>query len=80
MLHSSRGGATVSVKGGCIEGLDWKGAVHIWTKRAVLQVPEGAEAWEGEPEEGKCEAWRETAEAKNGDGKIAESYKGDVQT
>jgi hypothetical protein len=41
------------VKSGCIEGIDWKGAVHIWIKRAVLQVPEGVEAWEGEPDEGE---------------------------
>jgi hypothetical protein len=45
----------VSVKSGCIEGLDWKGAAHIWTKRAVLQVPEGVEAWEGEPDEGELQ-------------------------
>jgi len=43
----------VSVKSGCIECLDWKGAAHIWTKRAVLQVPEGVKAWEGEPDEGE---------------------------
>jgi hypothetical protein len=53
VLHSTREGSTVSVKSGCIEGIDWKGAVHIWIKRAVLQVPEGVEAWEGEPDEGE---------------------------
>jgi hypothetical protein len=34
----------VSVKGGCIEGLDWKTAVHIWTKSAMVPIPEGSEA------------------------------------
>ncbi|KAJ0293877.1 hypothetical protein CBS470a_001257 [Colletotrichum nupharicola] len=33
----------VSVKGGCIDGLDWKTAVHIWTKNAMVPIPEGAE-------------------------------------
>jgi hypothetical protein len=73
------------VKGGCIEGLDWKGAVHIWTKRAVIKVPDGVEAWEGEPEDEELETGVEragggTADAKDGDGKIAQRDKGDVQT
>jgi len=47
---------TVSVKGGCLEGLgagklDLRKAVHIWCKRAVVEIPEGVERWEGEPEE-----------------------------
>jgi hypothetical protein len=33
----------VSVKGGCIDGLDWKNAVHIWTKSAMVPIPEGSE-------------------------------------
>ena len=49
LLHSTREKDTVNVKGGCIEGLDWKGAIHIWTKRAVVEIPEGAETWPGEP-------------------------------
>jgi len=34
----------VSVKGGCIEGLDWTTAVHIWTKSAMVPIPEGSES------------------------------------
>jgi len=36
----------------CVEGLTREmmdGAVHIWTKRAVVPVPDGAEVWEEEP-------------------------------
>ena len=33
----------VSVKGGCLEGLDWKRAIHIWTKSAMVPIPEGSE-------------------------------------
>ncbi|KAK7427488.1 hypothetical protein QQZ08_005929 [Neonectria magnoliae] len=33
----------VSVKGGCIEGLDWNRAIHIWTKSAMVPIPEGSE-------------------------------------
>ncbi|AEO67527.1 uncharacterized protein THITE_2116411 [Thermothielavioides terrestris NRRL 8126] len=39
----------VSVKGGLVKGLDWKSGVHIFTRSAVVPVPEGAEAWEAEP-------------------------------
>lgn len=44
--------AMVSVKGGCLEGLDrgmMREAVHIWTRHAVVDIPEGVESWEGEP-------------------------------
>ena len=34
VIHSTPGKDVVSVKGGCIEGLDWKAAKHIWCKRA----------------------------------------------
>lgn len=43
---------TCNVKGGCLEDLDkemMKGAVHIWTRHAVVDIPEGVESWEGEP-------------------------------
>ncbi|KND86465.1 hypothetical protein TOPH_08905 [Tolypocladium ophioglossoides CBS 100239] len=33
----------VSVKGGCIEGIDWKKAIHLWTKSAMIPIPEGSE-------------------------------------
>ncbi|RYO81942.1 hypothetical protein DL766_010465 [Monosporascus sp. MC13-8B] len=39
----------VSVKGGCLEGLDWRKAVHIWTKSAMVPIPEGAETHPEEP-------------------------------
>ncbi|KAL7939154.1 Mss4-like protein [Trichoderma chlorosporum] len=34
----------LSIKGGCIEGLDWTKAIHIWTKSAMVPIPEGSEA------------------------------------
>lgn len=34
----------VSVKGGCIEGLDYSKAIHIWTQNAMVPIPEGAES------------------------------------
>lgn len=39
----------VSIKGGCIMGLDWQKAIHIWTKSAMVPIPEGCETHEGEP-------------------------------
>ncbi|RYP67400.1 hypothetical protein DL769_005786 [Monosporascus sp. CRB-8-3] len=41
----------VSVKGGCLEGLDWGRAVHIWTKSAMVPIPEGAETHPEDPAE-----------------------------
>ena len=38
----------VSVKGGCIEGLDWSKAIHIWTKSAMVPIPENATSSEEE--------------------------------
>ena len=43
---------TVSIKGGVIEGLDWRGAAHIFCRSAVVDVPEEAERWDAEPGEG----------------------------
>jgi hypothetical protein len=40
----------VSLKGGCVEGLEWKGLPHIWTKSAVVEIPEGVRTWEMAPE------------------------------
>ena len=45
-------GGYVSVKGGVLEGLDGDvltTATHIWTKSAVVPIPEGMERFEGEP-------------------------------
>ncbi|KAK4140747.1 uncharacterized protein C8A04DRAFT_31723 [Dichotomopilus funicola] len=39
----------VSVKGGLVEGLRWEGAAHIFTRSAVVEIPEGVERWEAEP-------------------------------
>lgn len=45
-----KGKNVVSVKGGCIDGLDWAKAIHIWTKSAMVPIPEGSESYEGESE------------------------------
>ena len=39
----------VIIKGGCVEGLDWKGGIHIFTRSAVMPIPEGAESFEAGP-------------------------------
>lgn len=42
----------LSVKAGCLVGLTkemMRGAVHIWTKSAVIDIPDGVEAYEEEP-------------------------------
>lgn len=38
----------VSVKGGCLDGLDWSRAIHIWTNSAMMPIPEGAESYSEE--------------------------------
>ena len=38
---------TVSVKGGCVEGVSLEGVKHIWTRTALVDVPEGSAL--GEP-------------------------------
>jgi len=48
------GGNFVAVKGGCLDGIDqtwWKSAntMHIWTKRAIVPVPEGVEKFDEDP-------------------------------
>lgn len=44
---SERG--TIAIKGGCVEGLKWEGAIHIFTRSAVVPIPEGAEKHEAGP-------------------------------
>jgi hypothetical protein len=42
----------VAVKGGCLEALDGemlKGAIHIWTKRAIFPIPSGVESYPEDP-------------------------------
>jgi hypothetical protein len=44
--------AAVSVKSGCLDGITremMRGAVHIWTRSAIVDIPDDAEAYEGEP-------------------------------
>lgn len=46
---------TVSVKSGCLDGVTkemMRSAVHIWTKSAIIDIPEGVEAYEEEPPNG----------------------------
>ncbi|KAK0610650.1 Mss4-like protein [Bombardia bombarda] len=37
------------IRGGLIEGLDYSKAKHIFTRSAVVPIPEGAEQYEGRP-------------------------------
>ncbi|EEH10454.1 conserved hypothetical protein [Histoplasma capsulatum G186AR] len=53
LVHRVRGADYLSVKAGCLEGLDKEmmvGAIHIWCKEAVVEIPEGVERWEEEPD------------------------------
>lgn len=43
-----QGKNVVSVRGGCIQGIDWTKAVHIWTKNAMMPIPEGSETYSEE--------------------------------
>ena len=54
IMHRKRdengyGGGVVMIKGGCVEGLDWKGGIHIFTRSAVWPIPDVAEQHEGAP-------------------------------
>ncbi|KAI0404674.1 Mss4-like protein [Xylaria palmicola] len=40
---------TVSIKGGCVEGLDWSGGRHIYVRSAVMKIPEEWETYETVP-------------------------------
>ncbi|KAH7027686.1 uncharacterized protein B0I36DRAFT_327642 [Microdochium trichocladiopsis] len=51
LLHSTPNKKVVSVKGGCIDGLDWTRAIHIWTKSAMVPIPEGVESYPQEEED-----------------------------
>ncbi|PTB65956.1 hypothetical protein BBK36DRAFT_1120843 [Trichoderma citrinoviride] len=44
LIHMTPSKNVLSVKGGCIEGLDWTKAIHIWTKSAMVPIPEGSES------------------------------------
>lgn len=54
-MHRVKGSENLSVKGGCLVALDAgmiAGVAHIWCRDAVGGIPEGAERWETQPEEG----------------------------
>ncbi|KAK7998804.1 Mss4-like protein [Apiospora marii] len=49
LVHTTPAKNVVSVKGGCItKGLDWNKAIHIYTKSAMVPIPEGCESHEEE--------------------------------
>lgn len=43
LIHTTAGKNVVSIKAGCIEGVDWSKAIHLWTKSAMVPIPEGCE-------------------------------------
>lgn len=50
LTHRVEGEDTLSVKGGCLDGLkDLKGAVHIWCAEAIIEIPAGVERYDGDP-------------------------------
>ena len=49
IMHRSGEEETLSIKGGCLEGLDLKEAKHIWCKEAIVEIPKGVEAYAEEP-------------------------------
>jgi len=40
---------SVSVKAGCVEGLDWSGGKHIYVRSAVMKIPDEWETYETIP-------------------------------
>jgi hypothetical protein len=52
VLSNGEPASTLSVKTGCLDGMTkemLRSAVHIWTKSAVIDIPESAEQHEEEP-------------------------------
>lgn len=49
--HNGEPGTTVSIKGGCIEGLDWTGGKHIFVRSAVVEISSESEQYDAEPHE-----------------------------
>ncbi|SPO07654.1 uncharacterized protein DNG_10349 [Cephalotrichum gorgonifer] len=45
ILHTTAARNVVSVKGGCIPGLDWTKAIHVWASAAMVPIPEGCERY-----------------------------------
>lgn len=55
LVHGINEEETVSVKGGCLDGLgklEMEGAEHIWVRSAIMGISEGVKRWEMEPDEG----------------------------
>ena len=51
-MHKTDGEKAVSIKGGCLEGLNkevMEQAIHIWTKEAVISIPYGVMSFPEEP-------------------------------
>lgn len=50
--HAGEPAKVVSVKSGCLDGMTkemLRAAVHIWTKSAIVDIPEGVEQYAAEP-------------------------------
>ncbi|KAH7029315.1 Mss4-like protein [Microdochium trichocladiopsis] len=41
--------AVIFVKGGCVDGMDWTGGIHIFARSAVVPIPDGAERYDTMP-------------------------------
>lgn len=51
-MHKCNEDETLSVKAGCLDEFDLKGAVHIWCKEAIMEIPSGVERYQEEPRGG----------------------------
>lgn len=52
IYHHCPGQELFTVKAGCLEGLNKEmldNATHIWAKRAITPIPEGAKQYDEEP-------------------------------
>ena len=49
LVHKKEGGQTLIVKGGCLDDLSLKDAIHIWCKEAIIDIPAGLQVFDEEP-------------------------------
>ncbi|KAJ4163770.1 hypothetical protein LMH87_005478 [Akanthomyces muscarius] len=56
VVHSTDSKNVVSVRGGCVSGIDWTKAVHIWTKSAMVPIPESSESYSEESSDSSGQA------------------------
>lgn len=51
LMHARDGVKSVSIKGGALDLTNemLKDAIHIWAKKAVIEIPGGAQVFDGEP-------------------------------